>query len=55
VGCCENGLAKTQYHFQDKCKTVCHGKLKFKMSASGFEDVRIFIEEINCFLKETAL
>lgn len=47
VGCYKNCLAKTQYHLHDKCKVVCHGKLKFKMSTSGFEDVHTFIEEIS--------
>ena len=50
VGCYKNCLAKTQYQLHDKQKSVCHGKLKFKMSASGFEDVRTFIEEINLAL-----
>ena len=52
VGCYGHCLAKTRYHFGDKQKVVCHGKLMFKMSASGFEDVRSFIEEINSFVKE---
>jgi hypothetical protein len=47
VGCYKNCLAKTKYQFCEKRKMVCHGKLKFKMSASGFEDVRTFIEEVN--------
>lgn len=53
VGCCKICLAKTQYQLHAKPKTVCHGKLKFKMSPSGFEDVRVFIEEINNIVKET--
>ncbi|HYF82487.1 MAG TPA: hypothetical protein VEB00_05610, partial [Clostridia bacterium] len=53
VGCYKNCLAKTQYQLHDKQKSVCHGKLKFKMSASGFEDVRAFIEEINLLVQET--
>jgi len=53
VGCYKNCLAKTQYRFHDKYKTVCHGKLKFKMSASGFEDVHAFIEEINSLAQKT--
>jgi hypothetical protein len=52
VGCYTNCLAKTKYRFGDKQKTVCHGKLKFKMSTSGFEDVRIFIDEINRLIQE---
>lgn len=52
VGCYKNCLAKTQYQLQDKKKNVCHGKLKFRMSASGFEDVRTFIEEINNIAQE---
>jgi hypothetical protein len=47
VGCYKDCLAKTQYRLHEKHKTVCHGKLKFRMNASGFEDVRAFIEEIN--------
>lgn len=47
VGCYQNCLAKTQYQLEDKKKIVCHGKLKFKMSESGFEDVRTFINEVN--------
>ncbi len=52
VGCYPNCLARTKYRFEDKQKTVCHGKLKFKMSKSGFEDVRIFVEEINRLIQE---
>jgi hypothetical protein len=40
---------------QDKRKTICHGKLKFKMSTSGFGDVRVFIEEINHLAQESVL
>jgi hypothetical protein len=47
VGCYKNCLAKTHYRLGKKHKMVCHGKLKFRMSASGFEDVHAFIEEIN--------
>ncbi len=47
VGCYSNCLSRTKYRFGEKQKYVCHGKLKFKMSASGFEDVRIFVDEIN--------
>jgi hypothetical protein len=47
VGCYQNCLAKTKYQFREKQKMVCHGKLKFIMSVSGFEDVRTFVEEIN--------
>jgi hypothetical protein len=52
VGCYSNCRVKTHYRFMDKQKYVCHGKLKFKMSISGFEDVCIFVEEINCILQE---
>ncbi len=52
VGCCRNCLAKTRYQLYDKYKMVCHGKLKFRMSVSGFEDVRVFIEEINHLVQE---
>ena len=52
VGCYKNCLAKTQYRFHDKHKTVCHGKLKFKMSVAGFEDVRMFIEKIHRLCSE---
>jgi hypothetical protein len=54
VGCYQNCLAKTQYQLQDKHKTACHGKLKFKMSASGFEDARAFIDEVNHLVQENA-
>lgn len=47
VGCYKNCIVKTQYQLHGKQKNVCHGKLKFKMSALGFEDVRVLIEEIN--------
>ena len=52
VGCYSHCLAKTPYRLEDKQKSVCHGKLKFRMSASGFDDVRIFIEEINRIVHE---
>ncbi len=52
VGCYSNCLAKTPYRLEDKQKAVCHGKLKFRMSTSGFEDARIFIEEINRIVHE---
>ncbi len=52
VGCYKNCLAKTQYRFHDKHKTACHGKLKFKMSVAGFEDVRVFIEKIHSLCSE---
>lgn len=55
VGCYENCLAKTEYRLREKHKMVCHGKLKFRMSASGFEDVRAFIEEIKHLMQETVL
>ncbi|MBP7176707.1 MAG: hypothetical protein KBA53_10930 [Thermoclostridium sp.] len=46
VGCYKNCLAQTAYQLGEKKKVVCHGKLKFNMSPSGFEDVRAFIDEI---------
>jgi hypothetical protein len=53
VGCYSGGcLVKTRYRLGDKQKMVCHGKLKFRMSLSGFEDVRIFFEEINRMVQE---
>jgi hypothetical protein len=55
VGCYKNCLAKTQYQLNDKYKQVCHGKLKFTMNTSGFEDVRTFIKEINNLVEETLL
>lgn len=55
VGCYSNCLARTKYQFQDKSKTVCHGKLKFRMSSSGFDDVRTFIEEINHLVRDSEL
>jgi hypothetical protein len=53
VGCYNTCLAKTRYQFKDKQKIACHGKLAFKMSMAGFEDVRIFVDEINRIVKET--
>lgn len=53
VGCYQNCLAKTRYQLLEKHKTVCHGKLKFRMNSSGFEDVRTFIEEVNHLMKES--
>lgn len=47
VGCYPNCLAKTQYRLGDKQKSVCHGKLKFRMSVNGFADVRTFVNEIS--------
>lgn len=52
VGCYRNCLAKTPYQFHDRRRTACHGKLKFKMGASGFADVRAFVEEINRLVRE---
>lgn len=46
VGCYKNCLARTQYRFHEKTKTACHGKLKFTMNTSGFEDVRAFVAGI---------
>ncbi len=53
VGCYKACLARTKYKFHNKQKAVCHGKLKFKMDASGFEDVRTFLNEVSnlCFRK----
>ncbi len=42
----------TRYRLDEKSKAVCHGKLKFTMNASGFEDARIFINEINALKQE---
>lgn len=54
VGCYTHCLAKTRYQFHEGQKIACHGKLKFKMSVSGFEDMLAFVNEINKFvLKET--
>jgi hypothetical protein len=47
VGCYKNCLARTRYRLGEQKKAVCHGKLKFSMNVSGFEDVRTFINEIN--------
>lgn len=55
VGCYRNCLAKTKYRYMEKQKMVCHGMLKFKMNASGFEDVRAFIEETNHLAMETTV
>lgn len=38
--------------FDDKSKPVCHGKLKFTVNVSGFEDVRTFIHEIVKHIQE---
>lgn len=53
VGCYKNCLARTPYRLGEQRKTVCHGKLKFRINASGFEDVRAFIEEITHLVQET--
>jgi hypothetical protein len=53
VGCYTNCLARTRYQFGEKHKMVCHGKLKFRMSTSGFEDARTFINEVNRLVQET--
>ncbi len=50
VGCYTNCMVKTRYRLNDKQRIACHGKLKFRMSTSGFEDVRSFINEINQLL-----
>ena len=55
VGCYKECLAKTQYRFGEKQKTVCHGKLKFRMNASGFEDVHTFVEEVNHLVQKGEL
>lgn len=47
VGCYKTCMGRTPYTFNNKRKYACHGKLKFKMGDSGFEDVRTFINEIN--------
>ncbi len=47
VGCYKTCMGRTPYTFNNKRKYACHGKLKFKMGISGFEDVRTFINEIN--------
>ncbi len=52
VGCYQNCLARTRYVYDNKQKTACHGKLKFKMGASGFEDVRTFMNEIVQLIQE---
>jgi hypothetical protein len=52
VGCYKNCLGRTRYQLGEKKKAVCHGKLKFKMNSSGFEDARIFIDEINALKQE---
>lgn len=49
VGCYKNCLGRTRYRLGAKSKAVCHGKLKFKMSPSGFEDARVFVDEICAF------
>lgn len=52
VGCYNKCLARTRYQYKDKQKYVCHGKLMFNMSISGFEDVRAFVEEIKGIVLE---
>jgi hypothetical protein len=53
VGCYNHCLVKTRYQLQDKGKYVCHGMLQFQMNTAGFQDVRIFIDEINQIVQET--
>lgn len=55
VGCYPNCLAKTQYRFGGRQKSVCHGKLKFRMSVNGFTDVHTFVNEINSVVKSDSL
>ena len=55
VGCYAHCLAKTRYQFQERHKIACHGKLKFKMSISGFEDMLAFVDEINQLVKEESI
>lgn len=55
VGCGKDCLVKTHYRFQDMNKVVYQGKLKFRMNACGFEDVRIFVEEINQQVQEITI
>lgn len=55
VGCYQNCLARTRYRLGEKSKAVCHGKLKFKMNPSGFEDARVFMNEINALKQELQL
>ena len=52
VGCYQNCLARTPYHFGGQEKTTCHGKLKFKADISGFEDVQCFLDAISTIVKE---
>ena len=52
VGCYPNCLAKTRYMFEGKVKHACHGKLKFKMNASGFEDAQRSIQAIATIIKD---
>ncbi|BCJ93872.1 hypothetical protein acsn021_14410 [Anaerocolumna cellulosilytica] len=53
VGCYNHCLVKTRYQLQDKQKHACHGRLQFQMNTAGFQDARIFIDEINQIVKET--
>jgi hypothetical protein len=52
VGCYQHCLARTRYQFHEKSKAVCHGKLKFNMSTSVFDDVRSFVDEVNRLVQE---
>lgn len=55
VGCYQHCLAQTPYVLDDKRKLVCHGKLRFTMSTSGFEDARTFINEIVQHIQDNKL
>lgn len=46
VGCYPHCLAKTKYQLNGNVRLACHGKLKFTMNRSGFDDLRLMIEEI---------
>jgi hypothetical protein len=54
VGCYKNCFGRTRYRLRNKLRNACHGKLKFRMNVAGFEDVRIFAEEINRIIRGDA-
>lgn len=55
IGCGSNCAVKTLYKFAGKQNIACHGKMRFKMCISDFEDVRAFISSVNDLNAENRL
>ncbi|QHQ63782.1 hypothetical protein Ana3638_16215 [Anaerocolumna sedimenticola] len=52
IGCCSQCIVKTPYEFNGKKKITCHGRMKFKMCLSDFDEVRTFINAVNELVSE---